>query len=180
MKIEEQKIPGLLKLTPSIHKDVRGEFFRAFCLNEISKIGFDFEVKQTNVSVNNSAHTLRGFHYQAAPVKEAKVITCVSGAIHNVVIDLREGSPTYLEHQAIQIDSDASISLVVPAGCANAFLTLADNTLVYYLMSEFFEDSSYYGFRYDDPFFGISWPVVPRVISERDLEYKNFIPRKSL
>lgn len=174
MRIEPQSIEGLLLLKPDVHRDVRGSFYRGFCAQAATAGGFSFDLKQTNVSANSKKYTLRGFHYQRSPTQESKVLTCVTGALYNVSVDLRPESKTYLSHASIELKAKEGGSIVVPVGCANAFLTLHDNTVVYYLMGDFFNGETYGGFRYDDPFFDIKWPSKPRVISQKDTAFPPF------
>lgn len=131
--------------------------------------------KQGNISINPHKHTLRGFHYQIQPTKESKVLNCIRGSIYNVVLDLRKDSATYKSWQAIEVNSDNKISLHVPHGCANAFLTLSEDTIVHYYMGDSFSPETYRGIRFDDPAFGVQWPLDPAVISERDLGFPNFV-----
>ena len=110
MKLQEHKITGLYTIRPDLHKDVRGVFCRSFCENELAQYGKNFRVKQGNISENFMKYTLRGFHYQVEPVKESKILTCVIGALYNVVLDLRSDSETYKEWVALEISSELSIS----------------------------------------------------------------------
>lgn len=174
MKARHLGIDGMGLITPFVHNDNRGTFYRGYCETAFKEANLDFEIKQTNISVNATKHTLRGFHYQELPSTESKVLTCVSGKIFNVTIDLRPSSPTYLSKEIIEIDESGLGSLVIPAGCANAFLTLVDNTIVYYLMGDSFKENTYRGFRYNDPFFKIHWPHAPNIISEKDRSFPNF------
>ena len=174
MQVEPLKIHGMFKLSPKVHEDERGAFFRAFCEDTLDSNGIKFGVKQTNVSINPHLHTMRGFHFQKSPSEESKIITCVSGAIYNVSIDLRPKSSSFLNVQYCVIDSQSSVSILLPSGCANAFLTTKENTFVYYLMSANFSEGSYSGFRFDDPAFNVRWPSIPAVISERDLSHPRF------
>jgi len=173
LKIKDTTIGGLKIIESQAFRDNRGAFFRAFCKDNLDQHGVKFDICQTNVSINPHQFTMRGFHYQKVPASEAKILTCLAGEIYNVVIDLRPNSETYLKHQAFHIDSKAHQSLLVPAGCANAFLTMQDDTIIYYLMDAYFSHDNYTGFRYDDSFFNISWPKETKVISEKDL---NFVP----
>ena len=120
MNFMKQEIPGLFLVEHNLHKDDRGIFRRTFCRDEFIKAGIDLSVAQGNISENFRKLTLRGFHYQVEPSKESKVITCVSGSIYNVVVDLRDQSPTQYNWQALQIDGVSRNSIVIPAGCANA------------------------------------------------------------
>lgn len=175
MNFIKQEIPGLFLIDHDLHKDDRGVFRRTFCKDEFLKAGIDLSVVQGNISENFRKLTLRGFHYQVEPSRESKVITCVSGSIYNVVIDLRDKSPTQYNWQALQIDYDSRNSIVIPAGCANAFLTLDDNTIIHYYMGDSFNPQSYRGFRYDDPKFSVQWPYEPEIISEKDASFEDYL-----
>lgn len=172
MRLLEKKIPGLCLLESEPVFDERGSFRRSFCRSTLAGFGIDFEVFQGNISENTRKYTLRGFHYQLPPYTEGKLLTCVTGSIYNVVVDLRPDSPAYMAHEAISLSSADRSSLIVPPGCANAFLTMDDSTTVHYYMSSDFDPERYAGFRYDDLGFSIDWPVQPSVISEKDLSYK--------
>lgn len=176
MKFIEKKIQGMFLVEPSLHQDDRGVFRRSFCVNEFAEAGIDFTVKQGNISQNFHKHTLRGFHYQVEPSQESKVISCVTGGLYNIVLDLRKGSRTYHHWVSLEIDADKGQSIVVPAGCANAFLTTQTNTIVHYYMGDTFSPNSYRGIRYNDPEFGFEWPCEPAVISEKDLNLPDYLP----
>jgi dTDP-4-dehydrorhamnose 3,5-epimerase len=167
-------IEGLILIEPSVFQDNRGSFRRNLCLREMELAGIDFNVKQGNISENSNRHTLRGFHYQKSPSNESKLLTPITGSIFNVVVDLRKNSKTFLKAFSLILSADKKASLLVPAGCANCFLTLAENTIVHYYMNDFFREDSYAGFRYDDPFFGIEFPCQPNIISQRDLMFPKF------
>jgi dTDP-4-dehydrorhamnose 3,5-epimerase len=174
MKFTSQLIDGLVLIQPSIFEDSRGSFRRNYCADEFKGVGLNFNVCQGNISENSEKYTMRGFHYQKSPSAESKVLTPITGGIHNVVIDLRIQSSTYLKWVALDIWSKDKESLHVPAGCANAFLTLSDTTIVQYYMGDFFKPETYSGFRHDDPFFNIPWPHSPMVISDRDASFQDF------
>jgi len=176
MKFDKQFIKDLIVIKPDIYHDNRGKFNRHFCKEEFLNEGINFTVCQGNLSENFKKHTIRGFHFQQQPYKEAKIISPISGKLFNVVIDLRPGSPTFLKHFDIILSAVDKISLHVPAGCANAFLTLEQDTIIHYYMSDFFNENKYSGFRYNDKFFDIDWPAQPEEISQRDLDYKDFNP----
>lgn len=176
MKIENYSIQGLVVIYPEMHLDERGRFHRSFCMAEFSKHGISFQVKQGNLSDNFLKHTLRGFHYQKPPTEESKIFACVSGSIYNVVLDLRPTSDTFLQWNTIKVSDVDRGSIHVPAGCANAFLTLEDNTIVHYYMSEFFIPNTYSGIRYNDPFFNVDWPFEPAMISEKDATFPDYQP----
>ena len=126
---------------------------------------------QCNLSWNSAAFTLRGMHYQAAPHREAKLVRCVAGAIHDVIVDLRHDSPTRLQWLGVDLDVERGAALYVPEGFAHGFLTLRPATAVYYQMGESYVPDAARGFRWDDPAVGVRWPAAPAVVSERDLQY---------
>ena len=176
MKFIELSIPGVWLLEPELVVDDRGTFRRHFCAREMSERGITADVKQGNVSENPKLHTMRGFHYQLAPHSESKTLSCFSGKLYDIVVDLRPASATYLSWAVVELDAASRVSLHVPAGCANAYLTMEENTVVHYYMSEFYHPGSYRGFRYNDPRFAFRWPVEPRLISAKDAEYPDFEP----
>jgi dTDP-4-dehydrorhamnose 3,5-epimerase len=170
MIIHQQQIADVFLIDSQSHNDERGLFRRHYCENELKEIGINFTVKQGNISENANKYTIRGFHYQKVPSKESKIISCISGSIFNVIIDLRKNSPTFLKWQEFNISSESRQSLYIPVGCANAFLTLENNTWIHYYMNDFFTTDSL-GFRYNDPAFPICWPVKPEHMSEKDRNY---------
>jgi dTDP-4-dehydrorhamnose 3,5-epimerase len=155
-------------------EDERGFFARTFCEREFQENGLNPNLVQCNISYNREKGTLRGMHLQAAPYEEAKLVRCLQGAIHDVIVDLRPESDTYLENFAIQLTAGNYKALYVPEGFAHGFLTLEDETHVFYQMSEFYAPGHTRGFRWNDPAFHIHWPAAIRVISDRDANYPNF------
>lgn len=174
MKFLEQKIQDLYLIEHELHRDNRGIFRRSYCQDEFNENGIQFIPKQGNISENFKKHTLRGFHYQISPSNESKIITCISGSLYNVVIDLREDSKSQFQWVALEISSLNKESIYVPAGCANAFLTMSDNTIVHYYMGDSFSPETYNSIRYNDPMFAVKWPCEPEVISNKDLEIPNY------
>jgi dTDP-4-dehydrorhamnose 3,5-epimerase len=168
MHVESLEIAGVNILSADIHEDERGKFRRNFCHRALGEHGIHFNVAQANISENTSKGTLRGFHFQHAPYAEQKILTVISGEIFNVTVDLRKDSPTFLHKICRRFSSNERLSLLIPAGTANAFLTLDDNTLVHYYMSEFFEPESYAGFHYKDPVLAVNWPIPINVVSKAD------------
>ena len=124
MLFQKQKIKGLISIKPEPYVDKRGLFRRIYCLKELKKKKINFNIKQTNVSENKNIYTLRGFHYQESPYGEDKIITCMKGRIHNIVIDMRKKSGTYMKWQSFCLTEKNRMALLVPKGCANAYLTL--------------------------------------------------------
>jgi dTDP-4-dehydrorhamnose 3,5-epimerase len=174
MKFLHQSIEGLILIQPDVFEDNRGSFRRTFCAKEFKQNGIDISVSQGNISENTDQYTMRGFHYQKNPSSESKILTPVSGSIWNVLIDLRPTSISFLKTIALEVSSLRRESLHVPAGCANAFLTMEANTVVHYYMGDYFKPDSYCGFRYNDPFFNVQWPHPIAVISDRDQNFTDF------
>ncbi len=177
MIYKKQKLDGVFLIDATPNVDERGLFRRHYCENELKQNGIDFIVKQGNISENVKKYTLRGFHYQKPPSTESKIISCIIGSVYDVMIDLRPFSPTYLQWQEFTLSSEGRESLYVPVGCANAFLTMEDDTRIHYYMNDFYKTESF-GFRYNDPFFAIPWPVVPQALSDKDLTYPDFVPEQ--
>lgn len=171
-------IDGVLLIEPIPFVDNRGSFRRHFCQSEFEEVGISPRVAQANLSENLKAYTLRGFHYQMPPFGEGKTISCLKGAIYDVVIDIRVGSPTFGQWWGVELTDVNQLSLHVPRGCANAFMTFRDDTLVHYYCSKEYSSEAECGIRYDDPFFQVRWPHQPLVISERDKSFKDFKPFK--
>jgi dTDP-4-dehydrorhamnose 3,5-epimerase len=156
------------------HVDRRGYFARTYCQQEFASHGLNSSFVQCNVSFNSLKGTLRGMHFQAAPYEEAKLIRCTRGAIYDVIIDLRLGSPTFKQHFTIALSAENGKMLYVPEGFAHGFQTLEDNTEVFYQMSQFYTADQARGVRWNDPAFGIEWPADERIILERDQSYPDF------
>jgi dTDP-4-dehydrorhamnose 3,5-epimerase len=156
--------------------DERGFFARTFCENEFAEHGLPARFPQCNVSHNARAGTLRGMHFNTEAHREAKLVRCVSGAIYDVIVDLRAGSTTRFEWFAVELSAENASALFVPEGFAHGFVTLADDTDVFYHMGDFFHAAAARGFRWNDPAFTIRWPRPPVVISERDATYPDFNP----
>ncbi len=174
MNVEATSLAGMYRIFPEVHVDVRGEFWRSYCRQVLVEHGLEFEVCQSNVSVNPHRYTLRGFHYQRPPSTERKILTVLKGALHAVIVDVRPDTPTFLSHESFRFEVGDRSSLLVPDGCATGFLTLADDTIVHYQMSDYYQPGNYTGFRYDDPAIGVEWPADPAVISDRDRSFADF------
>lgn len=174
MKFTPLEIPDVLLVELEWREDERGGFSRSFCEREFREIGIPFSVAQCNLSRNRIAGTVRGMHYQDKPAPELKLVACVSGRIFDVAIDLRPDSPTYCRWLGIELSVDNGRALFVPAGFAHGFQTLTNEATVSYTMSEFYQPSLQRGVRWDDPAFGIRWPLDVRSISGRDTAYPDF------
>ncbi len=171
MKFYEQDIKGVWLIEAEPVTDARGSFRRHFCQKEYEDNGLQSKIVQTNISENPQKHTLRGFHYQVRPFEENKTLTCLQGSLFDVIVDLRSDSDTFLKWISVGLTAGDNLSLYVPAGCANAYLTLEDSTIILYYMSEFFAPESYSGFRYNDPKLSVDWPSEPALISSKDQNY---------
>ena len=174
MRFAETPLPGayLIELEPI--EDERGWFARTFCAEEFAAHGLDPAVAQCNSSFSDRAATLRGMHYQAEPHGEAKLVRCTRGAIYDVLVDLRADSPTFCRWTGCELSATNRRMLYAPVGTAHGFVTLADASEVLYQMSFPYVPDAARGVRFDDPAFGIEWPVEPAVISERDRSYPDF------
>jgi len=170
----ETPIPGAFLIELEPHRDERGSFARTFCAREFAAHGLDSRVVQCNVSHNRARGTLRGMHAQRAPYAEAKLVSCARGAIHDVILDLRPDSAALGKHVGVDLRERDGRALYVPKGVFHGFLTLEDDTEVFYQMSEFFEASAAVGVRWNDPAFAIEWPAEVRVISDRDASYPDW------
>ncbi len=175
MKFIETKLKGAYLLEPECLEDERGFFARTFCQKEFKMHGLNTNVAQCNISFNKKKGTLRGMHYQIAPYKEAKLVSCPRGVIYDVIIDLRPDSASYCQWFAVVLSAENYKMLYVPEGFAHGFQTLEDNTVVFYQMSEFYHPECARGVRWDDPVFGIEWPLLNPIISEKDKKYPDFI-----
>jgi dTDP-4-dehydrorhamnose 3,5-epimerase len=175
MQFKELGIAGAFLIEPNLFSDERGIFRRHYCSEEYAKHGIKTGVMQGNVSENPHAYTLRGFHYQLAPHAEGKTISCITGSIYDIVVDLRSDSDTYLKWDSVILDADNRNQLYVPPGCANAFLTTEKKTIIHYYMSELYAPNSYQGFSYKDPEFNFAWPSDVEHISKKDENLPNYL-----
>lgn len=167
----------VLDLDP--HEDERGFFARVWCAREFAERGLEPRLVQSSLSFNQRRGTLRGMHFQAAPFEEVKLVRCTRGAIHDVIVDLRPESPTYTRHIAFELTADNRRQLYIPRGCAHGFQTLAADCEVVYQMSEFYTPDAGRGVRWNDPAFGIRWPIADPILNERDRSYPDFTPTRT-
>jgi dTDP-4-dehydrorhamnose 3,5-epimerase len=174
----DTKVQGAQLIDLEPHEDERGFFARTYCEREFAARGLATRYPQCNLSRNRRRGTLRGLHFQAPPHGEVKVVRCVAGAIFDVIVDLRKRSPTYLQWLGVELRADTGTALYVPEGCAHGLVTLEANSDVFYQMSAFHAPEAARGFRWDDPAFGIEWPLVPTVISESDRRQPRFDPAR--
>jgi dTDP-4-dehydrorhamnose 3,5-epimerase len=176
------RLKGVTEIELAPHEDERGFFARSYCSREFEAHGLNPRVVQCNVSYNRTRGTLRGMHYQSEGHQEAKLIRCTRGAVYDVAVDIRPDSPTFGAWTAAELRSEPgqpSRMLYLPEGVAHGFLTLEDDTEVFYQMSEFYSPEAARGFRWNDPAFSIQWPEAVRVISDRDRSYPDFDMRRA-
>lgn len=162
MRITELSIEGAFEMTPTIHGDSRGAFLEWFRAEELeAAVGHPFTLAQSNCSVS-TAGTLRGVHFADVPPGQAKYVTCAVGAILDVVVDIRVGSPTYGRHEAVLLDDETRRAVYLGEGLGHAFVALTDGTVVQYLCSTPFAPAREHGIDPCDPALGIDWPTTDR------------------
>jgi dTDP-4-dehydrorhamnose 3,5-epimerase len=168
MKFLAAEVAGAWLIEPSPLRDDRGRFMRAWCAREFAEHAIDFTPVQANMAFSIRKGTIRGMHYQIAPALEAKLVRCTRGAIFDVVVDMRRGSPTYGEWDGARLSAEDGNMLFVPEGCAHGCQSLEDGSEIHYMASAFFAPEFSRGARHDDPAFGIEWPLAVSAISEQD------------
>jgi len=170
----ETPLSGAYVIDLELLEDDRGFFARVFCQREFEARGLETKVAQCSTSFNSLRGTLRGLHYQTPPAEEVKLVRCTMGSIHDVIVDLRPSSPTFQKHFAIHLSAANRRIVYIPKGFAHGFQTLEDNTEVFYQISEFYMPAFARGVRWNDPAFGIDWPVKDPIMHERDRTYGDF------
>jgi dTDP-4-dehydrorhamnose 3,5-epimerase len=171
MLFTETKLKGAFIIDLELKSDDRGFFARTFCAKEFEAHGLKPAVSQCNLSFNHKAGTLRGMHYQVTPACETKLVRCTRGAVYDVIIDLRPDSPTYRQHIGVELSADNRRALYVPEMFAHGYQTLTDDAEVVYQVTEFYTPGYERGARYNDPAFGIEWPMPVAVISDKDANW---------
>jgi dTDP-4-dehydrorhamnose 3,5-epimerase len=174
MKFETLPVLGCRLIVPEVHRDDRGSFARIWCEKEFADAGIGFVNSQFNLSVNAKRGTLRGMHLQKPPHAEAKIVRCTKGSIYDVMLDLRPASPTYLGWHGVELSADNQLAVLIPEGCAHGFQSLEDDTHVYYQMSAPYAAEAASGVRWNDPAFGIRWPLPAPILNPRDAGYADF------
>src|ERR1700733_8406638 len=168
MKFYALQLSGAFRIEPNLMVDERGAFARRFCAEEFRALGLETDLVQRSISFNVRAGTLRGMHFQLPPYLEAKTVRCTRGAIFDVMVDLREGSPTYGQWHGEELTADNRLMLYIPKGFAHGFQSLVDNSEVEYEIMTPRVPEAAAGFRFDDPRLAINWPVADMIVSERD------------
>lgn len=167
----ETELSGAFIIKPQRYVDERGYFSRTFCRREFVEHGLNPNVIQCSTSYNHKKGTFRGMHFQAAPHQEEKLVSCMQGAILDYIVDLRVDSPTFKKWIKVELNAENGWSLYVPKSFAHGFLTLRDQSVVHYQMTEYHHPESAHGFRWDDPAFDISLPFEITTLAERDRTY---------
>ncbi len=175
MVVEPTTVRGTYIIELDKHYDERGYFARSWDAKEFTKMGLDSSLAQCSVSYNRKRGTLRGMHYQVPPAAESKLVRCTRGALYDVALDLRPHSSTFLKWVGFELTPGDGRMLYIPRGVAHGFITLADDTEVFYQISEFHAPELSRGVRWDDPLFAIRWPEPVTVISSRDQNYPNSV-----
>jgi dTDP-4-dehydrorhamnose 3,5-epimerase len=174
MIITETKLKGAYVIDIEKLEDDRGFNARAVCQKEFSARGLTSSFVQANILFNRKRGTLRGFHYQTPPCAETKLFRCIRGAVYDVIIDLRPDSPTYKSWFGVELTARNYRMLYLPGNFAQGFITLTDDTELFYQVSEFYSPGYERGIRYDDPEFGVVWPIPVEVISAKDRKWADF------
>lgn len=175
MKFVETGVAGVWIVELERHNDERGFFARSWCQHEFARRGLNHNLVQCNISWNMRRGTLRGMHFQSPPHEEAKLVRCTRGAVYDVAVDVRPHSPTFKRWAAVELTEDNFTMLYVPEGCAHGFQTLVDNTEVFYQMSACYAPGAARGVRWNDPGFGIAWPLCEEpIVSPRDASYPDY------
>jgi len=170
----ETELSGAYTIDLERFEDERGFFARVWSQEEFAEHGLSTNISQSSVAYNRLESTLRGMHWQVRPFAETKLVRCLRGAIHDVIVDLRPGSSTFGEWIAVELAAESRRALYVPEGFAHGYQTLEADCEVWYQMSAPHAPEAARGFRWNDPRFGIPWPALPRVVSERDRAWPDF------
>jgi dTDP-4-dehydrorhamnose 3,5-epimerase len=178
MRFTETTLFGAWLIAPEPAGDHRGFFARTFCAREYAERGLATTFVQHSTSHSTKRGTLRGMHFQRPPHAEVKVVSCLKGAIWDVIIDLRPGSPTHLQWQGFELTDENRQQLYVPEGFAHGFQTLCEEAEVGYLISAFYAPSAADGVRYNDPAFDIDWPLPVVVLSDKDASWPDFVGQR--
>jgi dTDP-4-dehydrorhamnose 3,5-epimerase len=169
-------LAGAFLIEPEFKEDERGFFARTWCQREFTEHGLTSRLVQCSISYNRRKGTLRGMHFQTAPMAEDKLVRVTQGRAYDVIVDLRAGSDTFLAWFGVELTQSNRRALFVPQGFAHGFETLVDDTEVYYQMSEFYSPLHAHGFRWNDSSVGVVWPEPITAMSDRDRSYPDLKP----
>ena len=174
MIFTEGALPGTFIIDAERIEDSRGHFARTFCRREFAEHGLEVTLLQGNTSFNVRKGTLRGLHYQTAPHQEVKIVRCTRGAVYDVAVDARPESPTYGEWMGVELTAENGRMVYIPKGFAHGYLTLADESEVFYHVSAYYTPNAERGIRYNDAAIGIKWPGPVTSVSDKDLHWPDF------
>jgi dTDP-4-dehydrorhamnose 3,5-epimerase len=174
MDFTETTLKGAFLVGFTKIEDHRGFFARGWCRDEFARLGLNASMVQLNIGFSRLKGTVRGLHYQDPPHQEAKFVRCTRGAIFDVIVDLRAGSPTRGRWYGAELTPENGLMLYAPEGFAQGYQTLADDTEMYYLTSACYVASAARGVRYNEPAFGISWPLPVAVVSDADATWPDY------
>lgn len=172
LKITDTPLQGLSLIERNIIKDDRGEFFRVYCKEELSGVGLLNPLDQINFNTAAEKFTTKGIHFQLPPFAEEKIITCTRGEIFDVAVDLRKGSPTFLQYYSVILSDKNNLSLLIPKGFGHGWQSLKDNSSIIYLHTSSYSPDFERGVNIFDPLIGIEWPNTPAHLSKRDREFE--------
>jgi len=167
MQIQKLNIEGLLVVRPHVFNDERGYFFESYHRDKMKDQGLDMQFVQDNLS-QSTKHVLRGLHFQRPPFAQAKLVQVIKGAVMDVVVDIRKGSPTYGQHFSIELNENNKLSFFIPEGFAHGFVTLEDETIFSYKCSKFYQPDSEGAIRWNDQNLNIDWKIENPIISDKD------------
>jgi dTDP-4-dehydrorhamnose 3,5-epimerase len=168
----ETKLKGAFVVELERREDERGFFARSFCQREFDEHGLKSIIVQSGIATNRTKGTVRGMHFQYPPAAETKLVRCIRGALLDVIVDLRPESETYLQHVAVELESQSLRALYVPERFAHGYQTLEDDTVATYELGEIYTPSAEGGLPHDDPRLGLNWPLPVTAISARDRNFR--------
>ena len=168
MKLIQTEIDGVFEIEPKVFGDNRGWFYESYSKEEFSRLGIDADFVQDNRSFSEKKGTLRGLHCQTEPKAQAKLVSCTRGAILDVAVDIRRGSPTFMKCISVEMTAENKKMLFIPKGCLHGFVALTDNVELSYKVDDFYSPENDRSIRFDDPEIGVEWGVDAPVLSEKD------------
>lgn len=168
MNVIKTELPGVVILEPQVFGDARGWFMESWSKKKMEDIGISVDFVQDNHSFSAEKGTLRGLHYQLNPMAQAKMLRVSRGAIFDVAVDIRRGSPTYAKWVGVELSAENYRQLFIPRGFAHGFITLTDDVEVQYKADNFYSPDCDGNIRWNDPEIGVVWPISPRVLSDKD------------
>ncbi|MDD7194671.1 MAG: dTDP-4-dehydrorhamnose 3,5-epimerase [Oscillospiraceae bacterium] len=168
MKLIQTEIDGVFEIEPKVFGDNRGWFYESYSKEEFSRLGIDADFVQDNRSFSEKKGTLRGLHCQTEPKAQAKLVSCTRGAILDVAVDIRRGSPTFMKWISVELTAENKKMLFIPKGCLHGFVALTDNVELSYKVDDFYSPENDRSIRFDDPEIGVEWGVDAPVLSEKD------------